>query len=340
MAGAGSSARDAVVVTGAAGFIGRALCPALAASGMRCVGLVRATPVAAANAEGTAASNATVSSGDDDVLRTNVEWRAVGDLASCAEAGLLEALAQAHAVVHLAGRAHVPVAHTSDALAALERDNVDVARRMARLAAQAGVPRFVHVSSVKVNGERTEPGRPFRPDDAPAPEDAYGRSKLAGERAVTDALAGSATALAILRLPLLYGRDAPANFARLVQAVASGVPLPLAWVHNRRSVLGLRNFAEAVAAVLRAPSLVGTYFVADAESVSSPQLVRAIARALGRPPRLVPLPVGLLRLGARLTGRTAAIQRLTASLEVDTTSLQHATTWRPRSFHLERGIFD
>lgn len=303
-----------VVVTGAAGYLGAAVCARLAARGVPCIGLVRAAVPASLAA---------------------VDVRAIGDLATVDAAALDAVLGGARAVVHFAGRAHVPAG--SQAAAALMRDNVEAARRVAQAAARRGVAQFVLASSVKVNGERTSPGRPFRPDDPADPQDDYARSKLAGEAAVRDALAGGPTSLAVLRLPLVYGPHAPANFARLVEAVAQGRPLPLRAVHNRRSLLGLDNLADAVEAAVQA-QLVGTHFVADAEAVSTPDLVRAIAAALGRPARLVAVPLALLRLAGRLAGQSAAIARLTESLEVDTSSLARASGWQPRSFRIDAAM--
>ena len=285
-----------MVVTGAGGFVGSAVCRAFAAHGRAFEGWTRER----------------------------------GDLAAMKDDALARALEGVTAVLHVAGRAH-----GTDA-AALRRDNVDVTDRLARAARRAGVARFVHVSSVKVNGDRTAPGRPFRPDDPPAPTDAYARSKRDAERAVLAAGEDGAMAAAILRLPLVYGPGAPGNFAALVAAVRAGRWLPLGEIDNRRHLLGVTNAAAAFAAALDRPQpLTGVHFVADADSVSTPELVRAIAAALGVRPRLGAVPVPLLRGAGAMLGRAAAIDRLTRSLEVDCSSFVAATGWRPQSFHID-----
>lgn len=310
MAGAGSRAGP-VVVTGARGFLGRAVLSAFVAEGRACEGWVRDGPVG-----------------------PGAPLRAVGDLADARDDALSAALAGASAVVHLAGRAHVRTSAGADAL--FERDNVVATVRVARAARAAGVPRFVHVSSVKVNGEGTQPGHPFHVGDAPAPADAYARSKWRAEQELLRALADGPTRPVVLRIPMTYGPGARANFAALVRAVQRGWPLPVGSLRNRRHLLALSNLIGAVRAALDSPCpIVGTYFVADADSVSSPQLVRAVAAALGRPARVVDLPPACLRLAGRLVGRSAAVERLAGSLEVDTRPFEAATGWRPAPFQLD-----
>jgi UDP-glucose 4-epimerase len=193
------------------------------------------------------------------------------------------------------------------------------------------VQRFVLASTVKVGGEASRPGRPLRPDDPPRPQDAYARSKLAAERALADAALGSAMTPIVLRLPLVYGRNAVGNFARLAKAVTLGKALPLASIHNRRSLLYVGNLVDAIVAALDAPvPPAGVHYVADAEAVSTPDLVRAIATAAGVRPRLVALPVPLLRMAGLLARRGDAIDRLAGSLEVDTQGFRAATGWTPR----------
>jgi UDP-glucose 4-epimerase len=293
-----------VLVTGAAGFVGRAVCAAFAGDGREFEGWSR---------------------------QPCGSLRAMGDLAAASDDALLRAVEGAAAVVHLAGRAHARLSPE-----ALRRDNVEAIARVAGAARRAGVPRFVHVSSVKVNGESTLPGRPFRPDDPPAPADAYASSKLDAERALADALGNGPTALCILRLPLVYGPGAPGNFAALVAAVRADRALPLGAIGNRRHFASQANVAGAVSAVIDAEDAVtGVHFVADANSVSTPELVRAIAAAMGVRARLVPVPVALLRSAGRLAGRGETVARLTHSLEVDTASLAAATSWRPSAFHID-----
>jgi nucleoside-diphosphate-sugar epimerase len=301
-----------VVITGAGGFIGAAVCRAFARAGRDFEGWVRREPAKA---------------------DARVPVREMGNLASTNDDTLARALDGAAAVIHLAGRAHL--AHVRDQ-SALRRDNVDVTARLARAARRAGVPRFILASTVKVNGEWTHPRRPFRPGDPPAPRGAYARSKRDAERALFDAASAGAMVATALRLPLVYGAGAPGNFAALVAAVRAGRLLPLGAIDNRRHLVGVDNVADALAAALdHSLPVSGVHFVADADSVSTPELVRAIAAALRVRPRLVAVPVPLLRLGGTLLGRGAAIDRLTRSLEVDASSYTAATDWRPHPFHID-----
>jgi UDP-glucose 4-epimerase len=323
----------AVAVTGAGGFLGRVVCAALAARGIACRAIVRE---AAREGEANVGSPGARARAREPAIG-DAGVRAMGDLAAIEPAALAAALDGCEAVIHLAGRAHVESGSREDVLARLRRDNVTAAWHVARAARLAGVRRFIHVSSVKVSGEWTVPGRPLRPDDPPAPATAYGHSKLAGERVVREALASGATALAIVRLPLVYGPGAPANFARLVKAVRRRRLLPLGAIDNRRHLLAVGNLVEGlVRAATAEPVLVGTHFLADATAVSTPRLIRAVAEALGCEPRLVAVPTWVLQLAGTLSGQRAAIERLTRSLEVDIASLTAALGWQPRPFHLGR----
>lgn len=292
-----------VVVTGASGFVGTALVAHFRARQRGFVGTVRH------------AGNAAVT-----------ELRTVGDLASASELALDNLLRDASAIVHLAGRAHVMEASGD---AEYIHANTESTARLARAAVKRGVPRFVLASSVKVNGESSS--RPFRPDDAPDPRDAYARSKLAAERALREATEGSPTAAVALRLPLLYGPGAKGNFARLLRAVRARRLLPVGAIRNRRSLLYVGNLVEAIDALLDTPTaLTGAQFVADAEPVSTPELVRAIASAWRVEPRILSVPVPLFRFAGMLAGKGDGVTRLTGSLEIDTSSFREATGWAPR----------
>jgi nucleoside-diphosphate-sugar epimerase len=233
------------------------------------------------------------------------------------------AVAGVDAIVHLANRAHVVRDTASAASADYRRVNVDGSVRLAQCAAAAGIRRFVFVSSVKVNGEQ---GR-FRESDPPAPRDAYAVSKLEAERAL---LAVSGIDLVIVRPPLVYGPGAKANFAALVRAVSRGLPLPVGAVENRRSLVALDNLVDFLCACLIGRTAPGEiFFVSDGHDLSTPEIVRHIAAALGRPPRLVPVPPRLLMLGAAVFGRRDAAARLLGSLQVDTTKARERLGWSP-----------
>ena len=297
-----------VAVTGANGFVGRAFCARAMASGRNVRRLVRRP--------------------DGDAVAV--------DLARAADRELAQALADVAVVVHLAGRAHVGGETDARFDDAYHAANTHATQRLAAHAVTCGVRRFVFASTVKVNGEATRPDRPFRPTDPPAPQDAYARSKLAAEQALVDVARDSAMAVTVLRLPLVYGAGVKGNLRTLIDAVGERRWLPVGAIDNRRSLLGLDNLLDALDAVIDASvAPTGVHFVADAASVSTPALVRAIARALGVAPRIVPVPVPLLRIAAALTGRRAAIDRLAGSLEVDCASLTAASAWVPRAFAID-----
>lgn len=302
-----------VAVTGADGFIGAAYCRRLAERGQPMRRLVHARAAAEPRS---------------DVVAL--------DLAHAHADALTRALDGVVAVVHLAGRAHVMSETAPDPEAAYRSANVDATERVALAAVAAGVPRFVFASTVKVNGEATLPGKPFRPGDAPSPRDAYARSKLAAERALAKVAGDTSMIATSLRLPLVYGPGARGNFQRLVDAVAARRLLPLGAIDNRRSLVALDHVLDAFDAVIAAPAaVIGTHYVADAQSVSTPDLVRAIAAALGVAPRLVSVPVWALRIAGALGRRRDVVARLIDSLEVDPTSLSRVSAWKPQPFAID-----
>jgi nucleoside-diphosphate-sugar epimerase len=261
----------------------------------------------------------------------------VGDLATAPEASLATAVEGAYAVVHLAGRAHLLRDSAPDATAAFRAANVVATDRLARAAVHAGVPRFILASTIKVHGEASAPGGPVRAEDAYAPQDAYARSKVDAERALTAACAGTSTAPVILRLPLVYGPGVKGNFLTLLDAVARRAPLPLAAIDNRRDLLYVGNLVTAIAALLeRGEPPIGAWLIADGGAVSTPDLVRRIAAALGVAPRLLSVPVPLLALAARVAGRRAQFARVANSLEVDAAPL--ARLLGPRPHTLDQGL--
>jgi nucleoside-diphosphate-sugar epimerase len=299
-----------VVVTGADGFIGRALVAHFESAGRAYRAIVRR---------------------HDGARPAKPGFHPVRDLAAATDADLDGLLSGARAIVHLAGRAHVLDDADPEPAAAFASANVAATARLARAAARAGVQRFVLASTVKVNGEASVPGRPFRPDDAPDPRDDYARSKRDAERELAAVCTGVPTAAIVLRLPLVYGPGVKGNFAALLDEVARARPLPLGAIRNRRSLLYVGNLVDAIDAALDAPSPpAGVHFITDAESVSVPALVAAIGKALGIPVRLKAVPVRLLMFAGQVSGRRALIERLVGTLEADPASFIDATGWRPR----------
>jgi nucleoside-diphosphate-sugar epimerase len=302
---------ETVLVTGANGFIGRALCDVLAASGRGVRKAVRMPVPGLPDA---------VAVGD---IGPNTDWRT--------------ALEGVSGVVHLAARTHVLRETATDPLAKYRQVNVSGTERLARSAAAGGVRRLVFVSSVKVNGERTEE-RPFTEDGAPRPEDAYGVSKWEAEQALSRIAAETGLEVVVLRPPLVYGPGVKGNFLRIMSLVARGMPLPLGAIDNRRSFIYAGNLAGAIVQALDAPQATGrTYLVSDGEDVSTPELVRGIARALGVKPRLPSFPLAALGLVATLAGRRAEFARLTGSLQVDSSRIRRELGWEPRC-SLARGL--
>ena len=285
-----------VLVTGATGFIGRMLCPALTRAGFA----VRAALRSEAELGG-------------------IETVRVGDIGS---ADWAEALRDVHYVVHAAARAHAGRTLEETYLAT----NARATQRLAEAAARAGVARFVYLSTVKVHGEGA--GRSYTERDPPAPRDAYGRSKLLGERAVF-AAAGSME-VAIVRPPLVYGPEVRANFLRLLGWVERGWPLPLAAVDNRRSLISVWNLCDFLVCALTHPVAGGrVWLTSDGEDLATPELMRRIARAMQRRARLFAVPVPLLRGLGTLLGRGAEIERLCDSLTVDISAAHNELAWSP-----------
>jgi nucleoside-diphosphate-sugar epimerase len=239
-------------------------------------------------------------------------------------------------VVHLAARVHVMREEDGDIVGRYHETNVQGTENLARQSAEQGVRRFVYLSTVKVLGE----GRasPYGPHDAPAPVGAYAESKWAAEQALTRIAERSAMGAVILRPPLVYGPGVGANFLGLLRAVDQGWPLPFASVANRRSLIYVGNLVDAIGVAASHPRAVGkTYLVSDGAGVSTPELIRCAARALGRQPRLLPVPVGLMRAAARLVGRGQQVDRLLGSLEVDSSAIRDELGWSPR-YSIQDGL--
>ena len=292
-----------VLLTGAIGFVGRHTVPLLAAHGH----LVRAA------------------------LRGAKEgpWEpaVVGDIGP--DTDWTTALAGVDAVIHMAARVHVMRDKADDPLAEFRRVNTAGTIRLAEQAAAAGVKRFVFLSSIKAMVDESRP-TPLDEATVPNPHSPYGVSKLEAERALAAISARTGMEVAVIRPPLVYGPGAAGNMRALVRLVATGLPLPLGGIHNRRSLIYVGNLADAVVTVLEHPDAAGqTLLVQDGEPLSTADLVRAIAAALGRPARLIPVPRSLMALGAALTGMRAVFDRLAGTLTVDDGPIRERLGWRP-----------
>lgn len=245
--------------------------------------------------------------------------------------GWSEALADTQAVVHLAARVHVMNEHAADPLAAFRAVNTEGTLNLARQAAEAGVRRFVFVSSIKVNGEHTTPGSPFRASDAPNPEDPYSHSKREAEDGLRALAATTDMEVVIVRPPLVYGPGVKANFAAMMRAVQRGLPLPLGAVtDNRRSLVGLENLVDLLTTCLDHPAAANqTFLVSDGEDMSTACMLRRLAKAMGKPSRLLSVPPAALSAGATLLGKGALAQRLLGNLQVDIMHTRHTLGWSP-----------
>jgi UDP-glucose 4-epimerase len=300
--------RPVVLVTGAGGFVGRHLVPVLAGEGWRVRRAVR-----------------TLSGSDDEVSIGSIgpatDWQA--------------ALAGVEAVVHLAARVHHPGEESAGEL--YRAVNTEGTLQLARCAAAAGVRRFVHVSTILVNGSSTDGRAPFREDDIPAPRGVYGNSKAAAESGLKQLAETVDMRIAVIRPPLIYGAGALGNFRLLVRAIQRGIPLPFGAIRNRRAFLGVENFASFIANRLSgAERKFDIFLVADEMQISTPEFVRQIARAAGRTARLVPVPVPALQLLMKMSGRPEARDSLIGSMEIDVSKIA-STGWRP-PLGMEEGL--
>ena len=293
-----------VLVTGANGFVGKALTEDLRARGMTVVAATRRP------------DDGSVAVGEMDGA---TDWTA--------------ALAGCDAVVHAAARVHQMQENAADAEALYRRTNVDATANLARQAAAAGARRFIFLSSVKAMGEAGH----LVPDAPCRPEDAYGRSKRDAEEALLAIGAETGLEVVILRLPLVYGPGVKGNFASLMRLVARGLPLPLGAVRNRRSLVYLGNLTDAIALCLTHPQARGVWLPSDGTPVSTSALIRAIAAAMGRSAPLIPVPPPLMLFAAGLLGKGASAARLFGDLTVDSSPMMRALGWTP-PFTMAEGL--
>jgi nucleoside-diphosphate-sugar epimerase len=252
-------------------------------------------------------------------------------VSSFSELGALgQRLGSVDVVVHCAARAHIMNDDTVDPLAEYRKVNVDGTLNVARHALEAGVKRFLFVSSIKVNGEHTPPGRPFTEEAAPAPEDPYGISKYEAERELQALCAETGMELVIIRPPLVYGPGVKGNFASMIRLMEKGLPLPLGAVRNKRSLVALDNLVDLIVTCVDSPAAANQVFLAaDGQDISTTELLRNVANAMGKPARLLPVPSGLLMLGASLFGKKAVAKRLLGSLQVDISKARELLGWQP-----------
>lgn len=304
-----------VLVTGASGFVGGTLCADLARLGYKVRAAVRNPEV--------------FSIAECDVLK-------ISSIDS--DADWSDSVAGMDVVIHLAARVHVMSDNAADPLAEFRRVNTAGTENLARQAASAGVKRLVYVSSIKVNGEATDGGRKFSESDLPGPQDPYGISKWEAEQALHRVAKETGLEVVIVRPPLVYGAGVKGNFAQMLKVLAHGIPLPLASVHNRRSLVYLGNLVDALILCATHPAAAGqTYLVSDGEDISTPDLLRQLGEAMDHPARLFFCPQSWLKLAGRLAGRADQIERLIGSLQIDSGKIRRELGWTP-PFSIHEGL--
>ncbi|QSP94468.1 SDR family oxidoreductase [Marinobacter salinisoli] len=293
-----------IVVTGASGFVGRALAKRLQCEGEEVLGICR-------------------KNGNFDFPVVTIPSLDNPD-------SLAEPLNGAEVVVHCAARAHQMQDMAEDPLSAFRKINRDLTLSLARKSAESKVSRFVFLSTVKVNGESTSGRDPFTSEEKAHPEDPYGFSKLEAEQGLLELASESGMEVVIIRPPLVYGPGVKGNFASMIRLVDKGLPLPLGAVHNKRSLVALGNLVDLIITCTHHPSAANQVFLAsDGDDLSTTELLRAVAVAMGKPSRLIPVPPGLLTAGATMLGKKAVARRLLDSLQVDISKTRDLLGWKP-----------
>ena len=295
-----------VLVTGASGWIGSALMTRLIEDGYDTLGAVR------------------------DATRPNHHYHTIDEIDASTDWSA--PLHNVDYVVHLAARVHVMKEYSSDPLNEFRRTNVEGTLNLAQQAAAAGVCRFVFMSSIKVNGETTALGKPFYADDVPAPTDPYGVSKAEAEYKLLQLAQTTGMEVVIIRPPLVYGPNAKGNFADLLRWVNRGLPLPLgSLTENRRSLISMDNLLDLTIICLSHPAARNkTFLASDDEDVSTVELLQKVAAVSGQAISLYQIPMFILRLMARVCGKSNQLQRLSESLQVDISETKTSLDWRPQ----------
>ncbi|GAC1374954.1 MAG: NAD-dependent epimerase/dehydratase family protein [Aquirhabdus sp.] len=303
-----------VLVTGANGFVGRAVLNKLLEQDYEPIAAIRNIKALPDN----------VSKFRINDLDGNTDWT--------------NAFVGVNCVIHCAARVHVMNDKTSDPLEEFRKTNVAGTLNLARQAAAAGVRRFIFISSIKVNGERTELNKPYREEDIPVPVDPYGISKMETELALRTLAIETGIEIVIIRPPLIYGPGVRANFMSMMSFLRTGIPLPLGAIHNKRTLVGIDNLTDLIMICVSHPAAANQTFLAgDAEDVSTTELLRKTGKALESPARLLPLPEWFIKFGAKLIGKANVAQRLCGNLQVDISKARILLGWEP-SVSIDEGL--
>jgi len=295
-----------LLVTGANGFIGQPLCSKLQAKGL----IVRAA-MRQLSPQVEAVETVMI-----NTLNAETDWS--------------DSLSVVDVVIHLASRVHVMEETASNPLAEFREVNVEGTLNLARQAYKAGVRRFIFISSLKVNGESTPLDKPFTADDTPAPVGGYAISKREAEDALRQLSAETGMEIVIIRPPLVYGPGVKANFMNMMRWLSAGFPLPLGAIKNKRSLVALDNLIDLIVTCIDHPGAVNqTFLVSDGQDVSTTELLKRTAAALGKTARLLPMPMGLLRIFATVSGKSEIYRRLCGSLQVDIGKSTDLLGWLP-----------
>lgn len=298
-----------ILVTGLNGFVGLPLSWHLIIAGYQVVGGVRSPDSLGA-------------------VNPHIQLKAIGDIDEITD--WQDCLSGVECVVHLANRAHVMNEQSSNPLALYRKVNTEGTLNLARQAAAAGVKRFIFISSVKVNGESTLPGKPFRADDVSIPLDHYGLSKYEAELGLKKISQETGLEVVIIRPPLIYGPGVKANFLKMMRWVERGIPLPLGSIQNQRSLLGIDNLIDFIEVCLTHPRAAGkTFLVSDDHDLSTTELLKGIARSMGQSSKLVAIPQRILEGVLGILGQRRIAERLCGSLQLDIQPTKDQLGWRP-----------
>ena len=305
-----------VLVTGATSFIGKMLCHRLVEKGYLVAGTVRSPEKLT-------------------FLPKEIEFSMVDEIGLYTN--WAKTLNEVDTIIHLAARVHVMHETSSDSLNEYRRVNTEGTKRLADMAATVGVRRIIYLSTIKVNGEKIG-SHPFTEEDPVSPDDPYAISKWEAEQILKHIADETGLEVAILRPPLVYGPNVKANFLKLLEWINKGIPLPLRSVNNTRSLIYLDNLVDAIVKCIQHPAASGEIFlVSDNHDISTPDLIRMIANTMGKKPKLIPVPLFALKTLGKFTGKSMEVERLTGSLQIDSSKIRKVLGWKP-PFTLEEGI--